>query len=139
MPIANYTTDVPVSRSIEACRKLLVDAGAEYLSIQYSPGAISLLFVLGERNYILPARWQGVKRVMDADRRKGETDPEQAKRVAWRHIHDWLRAQIAMVQSGQVEAREVLMPYELIEGETVFNLMEANRTKLLGPPGPGEG
>lgn len=44
----------------------------------------------------------------DAERRK-----EQARRVAWRILKDWIEAQIALLESGMVEMEEIFLPYML--------------------------
>ena len=44
----------------------------------------------------------------DTDRRK-----EQARRVAWRILKDWIEAQIALLESGMVEMEEIFLPYML--------------------------
>lgn len=36
---------------------------------------------------------------------------EQANRVAWRIAHDWLRAQLAIIDAGMVTLPEVMFPY----------------------------
>jgi len=111
---------------------MLVDAGAEYLSFHYKGSfAESVTFTYEGRNYQLPARWEGVKRVLEAERPRSTWTDMQCQRIAWRHIHDWLKAQIAMVQSGQVVMHEVMMPYEFIGNRTAFQIMESNRKALL--------
>ena len=36
---------------------------------------------------------------------------EQATRVAWRIVKDWLAAQLAMIEAGLVDLEEVFLPY----------------------------
>jgi hypothetical protein len=38
---------------------------------------------------------------------------EQAYRVAWRNILDWVQAQMALLEIGMVEMEEVFLPYML--------------------------
>lgn len=56
---------------------------------------------------------------------------EQAKRVSWRIVKDWVEAQLAIIESGQAEMGEVFMPYAVtISGETLFKRL-SNEPKLL--------
>src|SRR6266702_914014 len=46
---------------------------------------------------------------------------EQAYRVAWRNILDWVQAQMALLEIGMVKMEEVFLPYMLDrEGNTYF-------------------
>ena len=69
------------------------------------PTVVSFLLPVGERllPFRLPADCEGVQVVMTRDK---EVPPrlrtrEQAQRVAWRVVKDWVEAQMAFIQSGQ--------------------------------------
>lgn len=54
---------------------------------------------------------------------KIKTNPtyEQAERVAWRIIKDWIEAQMAILESKQVVFEEIFLPYMLNnKGQTFF-------------------
>ena len=49
--------------------------------------------------------------------------PEQAERVAWRILKDWLEAQLALVQTEMVSLDCVMLPYmQADDGRTVYEL-----------------
>jgi hypothetical protein len=85
----------------------------------------------------LPANAEGVFKVMAKEKpysysysRKNKTDwerelHEQAERVSWRILKDWVEAQIALVESSQAEMAQVFMPYAVeASGQTMFQLFE---------------
>ena len=48
-----------------------------------------------------------------------------ARRVAWRIVRDWLRAQMAMIEADAVDLAEVFMPYMLTRnGDTAYQLWQ---------------
>jgi hypothetical protein len=50
---------------------------------------------------------------------------EQAYRVAWRNILDWVQAQMALLEIGMAKMEEIFLPYMLdIQGRTFFERME---------------
>ena len=50
---------------------------------------------------------------------------EQAYRVAWRNILDWVQAQMALLEIGMAKIEEVFLPYmQDREGITFFERME---------------
>src|SRR5262245_37776765 len=108
MPILNYTTKINVERTVAEMQKILAAHGAKSIQIDYSNGMPSSLafFVetsIGERAFVLPANAEGVLRVMTA---QGSKVPprfitrEQAQRIAWRILKDWLAAQMAIIDAG---------------------------------------
>lgn len=125
----NYTTKVPARRSVAACLDLLADAGAEATATQYADKVpVGLSFTLptpaGSRHYALPVNVDGVQRQIG--RMLAENPPrlhraELAKLgsrvhaidVAWRVLHDWLAAQLAIIAAGAINADEVMLPWML--------------------------
>ena len=50
---------------------------------------------------------------------------EQAYRVAWRNILDWVQAQMALLEIGMAKIEEVFLPYmQDREGVTLFERMQ---------------
>lgn len=57
---------------------------------------------------------------------------EQASRVAWRVIKDWLEAQLAMIKAEMVTIDQVFLPYAQNEaGVTLYESLEAGQFKGL--------
>lgn len=55
-------------------------------------------------------------------------DPEQAERVAWRNVRDWVLAQMALVESCDAAVDEVFLPYMTDNsGKTLYQMYSAGR------------
>jgi hypothetical protein len=59
---------------------------------------------------------------------------EQAARVAWRIIKDWILAQLALVETEMVEMPEVFLPYMQTDNGQVLYERLANQQFLLEAP-----
>lgn len=134
------TTEIAPEKSAAEITRLLVVSGARQISMQYAGGQLSgLSFVLGsglqEMFFSLPVRVEPVFQLLNSRRTNREVSAEkdwlQAERVAWRQLLRWVQAQLALVDTGMVQAGEVFMPYILASnGRTMWD--EFSRTKLLG-------
>lgn len=140
MPLLNYTTKVPVYRSIQEIQKTLVKAGARSVMMDYDDeGAISAIafkIVLNsnEISFLLPSRTDEVLEVMrhDGTPRSLLTN-EHAQRVAWRIIKDWVEAQMAIVATNMVTLPQVFLPYAVNrDGKTLYEIVANNPQLLLG-------
>lgn len=125
MAIKNYSTKVPASKTVGDIQALLAKHGAYRVSVDYGEGgsALGLSFALkdasGTYAFRLPARTGAVQKLLEEQGVKC-TD-EHAENVAWRNLKDWVDAQIALIETGQVEAVEVMMPYLLDDsGRTLY-------------------
>ena len=55
---------------------------------------------------------------------------EQAVKVSWRIIKDWIEAQMALVEAELAELAEVFLPYAITkDGNTLYSQIDT--TKLL--------
>ena len=127
MAIANYTTKVDPFKTLGDIQKLLVKNGACNVSIDFDGQEASALSFVVEVNqtlipFRLPSKWHGVLKAMekDPDVRPGLCNEQQAKRVAWRITHDWVRAQMAMIEAGQAELAEIFLPYVVAQDGKTF-------------------
>ena len=93
----------------------------------------------GQRGFTLPVQVHRVFRVLELDKQvppKFRT-PEQAERIGWRIIKDWLEAQLAIVKTEMVTFEEVMLPYmKTVEGKTMYELYLAGN---LAQPALGTG
>lgn len=141
MPILNYTTDVPVDRTLAAITKLLVRAGARSISTNYDVDGVPTGVVfhaptpLGPRVFSLPVnalKVEAVLRKQKVERRY--QGAKHAERVAWRILKDWLEAQLAVIEAEMVSLDEVMLPYmwASVEDErTVYQLYVENSLPAL--------
>ena len=137
MPLLNYTTKVDVYATIGAIQGQLVKHGAKKIMQDYDDdGHITALSFMvetptGPRGIRLPANVEAVHAVLT--RQKVKCDREQAERVAWRIVKDWVEAQMAILESEMVQMDEIFLPYMLSSsGQTVFEAYRKNQLALEG-------
>ena len=136
MPLLNYTTKVDVYTTIGAIQGCLVKHGARKIMQDYDsegkPQALCFAIdtKFGMRGIKLPANVDAVLRVLE--KQKVKCDKEQAERVAWRILKDWVEAQMAILESQMVEIDEIFLPYMVAkDGATTYELYKNNQL-LLG-------
>ncbi len=136
MPILNYTTKVPVSRSIAVIQEKLARQGAKGILTEYDTTGepCQLTFSLdtpqGLLYFKLPANIEGVSKALSDD--GCYRDEAHARRVAWRILKDWIEAQLAIIEAGMAELTQVFLPYaQTPGGETVYELFQQDNLKLL--------
>jgi len=129
-PILNYTTEVPVARTVHEIQGLLAKAGARSIVADYDAGGavVGLSFSVetphGMRGYALPVQTKRVLAVLERDRVKPRyASTEQADRVGWRILKDWVEAQLALLRTEMVTLDQVMLPYMATgDGRTVYDL-----------------
>lgn len=140
MAIKNYSSKVDVYTSLGEIQGALAKGGARKIMIDYNEtgdpvGLTFGLLVEGQiLGFQLPANIDGVLAAFK--REKIKVDREQAKRTAWRNIRDWVLAQMAFVEAGNVQADEVFLPY-LTDGRGT-TLYAAFKNGQLSLPEPSE-
>ncbi|MBW2560642.1 MAG: hypothetical protein JRE40_07285 [Deltaproteobacteria bacterium] len=139
MGILNYTTTVPVNRTISQIQGILVSHGAKSIMINYTdnqePESLSFLVKAGQGDlpFRLPAKVKAVEQVMWRDRLPGYKKDGQAARVAWRIVKDWVEAQMAIIEAEMVSMEEVFLPYLLRGDRTLYQ--EISKRGFLLPEG----
>jgi hypothetical protein len=59
-------------------------------------------------------------------------DRHQALRVAWRIVHYWVKAQMAILETQMVKMEQIFLPYMIrSDGKTLFESMEKGDFKML--------
>ena len=85
----------------------------------------------GLRIIRLPANVDAVSKVLA--KQKVKCDREQAERVAWRIVKDWVEAQMAILESEMVQIDEIFLPYMVNNsGQTLFQAYRNNQILLEG-------
>ena len=141
MAIKNYTSDKPIERIFAELQHALGTHGAKHISFEYGDDGkvhgVSFTIKVHER-FIpikLPARVENAQAVLKKQwdegvisHKRGKEQTygyEQAYRVAWRNILDWVQAQMALLEIGMAKIEEVFLPYMPDrEGVTFFERME---------------
>jgi hypothetical protein len=83
--------------------------------------------------FCLPCNFQGVKKAVLKNTKvsRNSCTDEQALRVGWRIIKDWVLAQLAIVEAELASLAEVFIPYAVTKsGSTLYKMLE-NDSKLL--------
>lgn len=143
MALLNYTTTVPVSRSIGQVQGLLVEAGARQVATAYDDvgRAEGLAFTVhtarGPRTFILPVRSSAVLSVLTRDKVPPRyANAAHAERVAWRIVKDWVEAQLAIIRTEMVTLDQVMLPFmQGDDGRTVFDHYVAGVERFALPSG----
>ena len=143
MPIANYTTSIKAEKTVGEIQGMLARAGALQVLFDFDGPVVSAISFRLEHDgamvsFRLPANISSIYVVLQRDdgvpRRLKTT--EQAAKVAWRIIKDWLRAQLAIVEAEQAEMVEVFLPYAQnpATGQTLYKQLEQGGFKMLTAP-----
>lgn len=135
MPLLNYTTKVNVYTTLGEIQAILVKHGAKKIMQDYDDeGRITALAFgvetpAGPRGIRLPANVDAVHTVLA--KQKIKCDREQAERVAWRIVKDWVEAQMAILESEMVQLDQIFLPYMVNDkGQTVFEVYRNNQLFL---------
>jgi len=150
MPLMDYTSKVPVSRTISQIQAKLVEHGARAVIMEYGDdGRVkALAFNVKMPNRELPIRLPidaaATLRVLQrqaADREipAGYAKDDHAYRVAWRNIFHWVSAQLALLSTQMVTIDQLFLPYAITkDGRTVYDVLAESKFKLLGAGNEGE-
>ena len=149
-PLYLESTEIPAERTSMEIIAALQTAGARQITLEYAASGkitgLKFVLLVGGLPYPfkLPARVEAVQKIFKDRRIKTAAwnaykfearDAEQAERVAWRQLLAWVKAQLAMIATGMVQAHEVFSPYLLNQtGETLFEILVETKFKPL-PPG----
>jgi hypothetical protein len=137
----NYTTEVPVERTIAEIQKLLADNGARGIALEYDEtGRIKDIFFRitlhqKELPFRLPAKPDRVYAALFAgmqyEKRLRQERMKKAEAIAWRICKTWLEAQITLINLEQAKLEEVFLPYLVLpSNNTLFETMERNQFLL---------
>jgi hypothetical protein len=143
MAILNYTTQISAEKTVTEIQSMLAKAKAQAIMTEYDPeGVLSALSFrimtgAGVMTFRLPANVQKIYQVIVRDRRIAPKlrTREQAARVAWRIMKDWLEAQLAIVTAEMVDLEQVFLPYaQGADGRTLYESLKDRRFSGLALP-----
>lgn len=140
MPILNYTTQITVDKTVAEIQAKLAKAGARAILADYDDDgniqsvAFKMIVDGNEIGFKLPAEPDKILVLLKTQRgvpRKFQC-LEQARRVAWRIIKDWVEAQLAIIETKMVKPEQVFLPYAITrDGTTLYESVVQNGM-LLG-------
>lgn len=139
MAILNYTTSIDSEKTIGEIQRCLVKHGASKIVTDFSEGIPSAVTFCLPINgvtvgFSLPANYDGVLQAMKKDRDVPQRlcTKEQALRVSWRIVKDWVEAQMAIVDAKLADVGEVFLPYAITKsGMTLYRHIQDGGMKLL--------
>lgn len=137
--IANYSTTVTALKSIGEIQGILVAHGAKRILMDYDgEEPVGLAFIVatayGDTPFRLPANIDRVWAVLNKQRVRSQVSKELASRVAWRILKDWVRAQMAILETEMVTIDQVFLPYMQVgkDGKILYEVMLDHRLQLPG-------
>lgn len=161
MPLLNYTTEVPATKSIAEITRILQEGGASHIMLENGPDreivAVSFMMetTFGPLPFTIPANVGAVIATINAQIREEDKlvqsrrnhrrkiprnlfgDKAQAERIAWRIAKDWLEAQLAISAIGSAKLEQIMLPFATINGKSFYQRLVERGTLAL-PSGSSE-
>lgn len=139
MAIKNYTTTISVNKTIGEIQGILSKHGATAIMTEYDNGNVTglsfkIMTPRGELGIRLPSNTDRVLQVLKNQRKNNNQVKDtfdQANKVAWRIIKDWIDAQMAILETEMVEMEQIFLPYVMNnKGQTLYESFKENRILL---------
>lgn len=141
MAILNYTTTVDAFKTVSEIEYILMKHKARSIMKDYDGESIiglSFLIDTGVRQVPvrLPVRIDECFEVLKKEKKNSprsniKATREQAERVAWRILKDWVEAQMALLDIQMVRFEEIFLPYiETQNGRTIYEQLEEKQFLL---------
>jgi len=139
MPILNYTTQISYHKTLSEIQSILTKAGAtKIMTDNENMRPVSVSFCINWSGqlvaFLMPCNFKGVLAAMKRNTKvpRNKCTEEQALRVGWRILKDWIEAQLAIVDADMVTIVEVFMPYAITKnGQTMYRNLQDNKQLLL--------
>lgn len=143
MAILNYTTTVDSFKTVSEIEYILMKHKAKSIMKNYDGESITgLSFLINtgvqEIPVRLPVKVDECLKVLQNEKRENpkkqiKDTREQAERVAWRILKDWVEAQMALLDIEMVRFEEIFLPYiETDSGKTIYERLEERQFLLEG-------
>ena len=141
MAILNYTTTVDSLKTVSEIEYILVKHNAKSIMKNYDGESImGLSFLIDTGVQQIPVRLPvRVDECLEVLKKEKKNSPrsnikatrEQAERVAWRILKDWVEAQMALLDIQMVRFEEIFLPYiETENGQTIYERLEEKQFLL---------
>lgn len=143
MAILNYTTTIDAFKTVSEIEYILMKHKAKSIMKNYDGESITgLSFLIDTGAQQIPVRLPvKVEECLEVLKREKKNSPrsnikatkEQAERVAWRILKDWIEAQMALLDIEMVQLQEIFLPYiEIPNGQTIYQALEKKQFLLEG-------
>ncbi len=141
--IKNYTSSVPVERTISLIEQELIKIGVSHIEKSYENGTpkgiIFSIMIPQKISFRIPANIESafeiIKTIPEYKSKSKDWLKSQANRTAWRIVYNWVEIQVAMVQLKQADAMQVFLPYVYDNNlqQTFYDKISGNGFGLLLP------
>lgn len=143
MKFFNYATQIDTFKLVQDIEYTLMLHQALSIQKEYRSGRIvGLSFNVDNGNVLFAIRLPvKVEQCYKMLRREKDVNPrrdiivsmEQAEKVAWSIMKDWVEAQMVLLDMGIAKLEEIFMPYIIDRtGETIWEKMERQQICLIG-------
>ncbi|MDO4314092.1 MAG: hypothetical protein Q4C52_13505 [Eubacteriales bacterium] len=142
MPILNYTTTIDAFKTVSEIEYILMKHKAKSIMKNYEGEtitAMSFLIDTGSRQIPvkMPVKIDECLKVLKKEKQAGgrniKATREQAEKVAWRILKDWIEVQMALLDVEMVTLQEIFLPYIVDQsGQTVYEKLEQRQFLLEG-------
>lgn len=143
MAILNYTTTVDAFKTVSEIEYILMKHKAKSIMKDYDGENITGLSFLIDTGVQqipvkLPVKIDECLKVLKKERSENpkkqiKDTRQQAERVAWRILKDWVEAQMALLDIEMVRFEEIFLPYiQTNNGQTVYERLEEKQFLLEG-------
>lgn len=143
MAILNYTTTVDAFKTVSEIEYILMKHKAKSIMKNYDGESITGLSFLIDTGVQqipirLPVKVDECLKVLKKEKRENprkqiKDTRDQAERVAWRILKDWVEAQMALLDIEMVKFEEIFLPYiETKNGLTIYERLEEKKFLLEG-------
>jgi len=137
MAILNYTTTIDAFKTVSEIEKILAKNGAKSILKEYDGEIISSMsFIINvDGNDIpvkLPVKIEECYKILCDEKKKGtkniKATREQAEKVSWRILKDWVECQMALLDINMVKFEEIFLPYIIYENKkTVYEVFKEKK------------
>lgn len=140
MAILNYTTTIDAFKTVSEIEYILMKHKAKSIMKDFNGNSITGLSFLIDTGYNqvpikMPVKVEECLAVLKKEKKNGtrtiKDTKDQAERVAWRILKDWIEAQMALLDIEMVRMEEIFMPYIVdAAGRTLYEKLEEKRFLL---------
>lgn len=142
MPLLNYTTKIEAIKTVGEIQRTLANHGAKSILSDYDDQgqiealAFRIITPHGDIGFRLPIDPAAVLKVLKQQNDMGKVpkafvNHQQAVRVAWRIVKDWVEAQMAILETEMVNMEQVFLPYMISgNGRTLYEVMAETKFQI---------
>jgi hypothetical protein len=140
MKIKNYTSAVPVERTVSRIEQMLATAGVARVAKDYKDGQLAALqfempLPTGRQIMIrLPVDHAAVYRLLQKQFPRCRDEAKlkaQAFRTSWKLMQEWLDIQFTLIHMQQLEPLQVFLPYVWDGKQTYYQHICGQNYNLL--------